>query len=137
MHVEEVPDSKARRGTWHLPVPIVQGEEPTGFVAGACVADVINVVSNWGNTGLQHINTDVTLALSRVPDPDGMGLLALDRHEDRGIAIGTAALFDRYGRCGTVTTVALANAAKAVDPRTKTPLAAARENEASDVAVER
>ena len=128
MHVEEVPDSVARRGTWHLPASIVLGEEPTGFVAGACVADVINVVSNWGDSGLQHINTDVTLALSRVPDPGGMGLLALDRHEDHGIAVGTAALFDRYGRCGTVTTVALANTAKAVDPRTKSPLAAVPEN---------
>lgn len=120
--VDDAPESPARRGVWHLAMPVVRGEAPSGFVAAAYVADAANIVSNWGDTGLQHINADITLALSRMPDAGGVGLFALDRHEAGGAAIGTSAMFDSRGRCGTVTTVALGNAEHAVNPKTKAPL---------------
>jgi len=120
--VEDAPESPARRGAWHLALPVVQGEVPSGFVVAAYVADAANIVSNWGDAGLQYINADVTLALSRLPDPGGVGLFALDRHEACGLAIGTSAMFDSRGRCGTVTTAALGNADHAVNPKTKAPL---------------
>ncbi|WP_104104754.1 acyl-CoA thioesterase domain-containing protein [Arthrobacter sp. 08Y14] len=120
--VDDAPESPARRGVWHLALPVVRGEAASGFVVAAYVADAANIVSNWGDTGLQHINADITLALSRVPDAGGVGLFALDRHEAGGAAIGTSAMFDNRGRCGTVTTVALGNAEHAVNPKTKAPL---------------
>jgi hypothetical protein len=117
--VAESPEGDVRRASWNLPTPLVEDEPLSGFVFAASIADVGNVVSNWGDRGLRFINADITLALSRVPRADGVGLVAVDRHEDAGIAVGTTTMFDRDGRCGSVVTVALANAAHAVDPRTK------------------
>jgi hypothetical protein len=117
---DETPDSASRRSTWHHPVALIEGEQVTPFQMTACVADVSNVVSNWGDQGLQFINADVTLSLSRLPRELRLGLSALTRLESEGIAVGTAALFDREGTFGTVGVVGLANAQNAVDPRTKT-----------------
>ena len=43
-----------------------------------------------------------------------LGLYALDRTVNDGIAVGTAAMFDRHGQLGTATVVTLANAAHRV-----------------------
>jgi hypothetical protein len=84
------------------------------------VADSANVVSNWGSAGLQFINADVTLALTRQPIEMEFGLSALDRVEADGISVGSAVMFDRAGVFGTTTIVGLANALRSVDPRTRT-----------------
>lgn len=106
-----------RKQSWHFAMPIVEGEPPTPFQMAAAVADVANVVSNWGSQGLEFINADVTLALARLPLELEFGVSALDRVESDGISVGTAQLFDRGGVFGTTTVVALANAEHAVDPR--------------------
>lgn len=99
----------AHKQTWHFPVPIVAGEEPTPFQMTAAVADVTNLVTNWGSAGIEFINADITLAMSRLPAEMELGLSALDRTVNDGIAIGTAAVFDRLGQLGVTTVVALAN----------------------------
>ncbi|MEV5648662.1 acyl-CoA thioesterase domain-containing protein [Nocardia sp. NPDC052254] len=104
----------ARKRIWHLPVPAVDGEDPTPFQVAASVADVTNMVSNLGSAGLEYINADVTMALSRPPEALEVGLALTERTEHAGISVGTAVLFDRQGALGTATVSALANAQRAV-----------------------
>ncbi|WP_063740044.1 acyl-CoA thioesterase domain-containing protein [Amycolatopsis jejuensis] len=108
----------SRKMLWTYPQELVLGERPTPFQHAATVADLVNVVANWGDAGLEFINADLTLALARTPADDlGLGLATVQRVEDGGLAVATAAVFDRQGPLGTVTGAALAAPAP-VDPRT-------------------
>lgn len=107
----------SRKQTWHFRAPVVAGEEPSPFQQAAMVADVVNVVTNWGDAGVQFINTDVSLALARLPRNGEVGLRAEQRIEADGVVAATASLFDRSGTLGSATITALANGANAVDPR--------------------
>jgi hypothetical protein len=73
------------------------------------------MVMNWGSGGVEHINTDINLSLSRLPVSTEIGLAARERFAHDGIAVGTAVVFDREGPIGTSTVTALANARRAVD----------------------
>ncbi|MFD6454809.1 acyl-CoA thioesterase domain-containing protein [Nocardia sp. NPDC060220] len=99
----------ARTGIWHRPIAVVVGEEPTPFQFVAGLADVTNVVTNLGSHGLEYINADATLTLTRLPEGDEAGLVGLDRLAQDGIALGTAAIYDRKGVFGTATVSSLAN----------------------------
>lgn len=105
----------ARKESWNSAVPVVAGEPLTPFQAVAATADGASLVTNWGAGGVEHINTDITLALARVPRGVEIGLSALDRVEADGIAVGTATVFDREGVVGTVLLTSIANAGRAVD----------------------
>ncbi len=105
----------AHKQTWHFPVAVVEGEEPTRFQMAAGVADVANLVMSWGSAGVEFINADITLAITRLPVDMELGLYALDRTVNDGIAVGTAAMFDRHGQLGIATVVTLANSANRVD----------------------
>lgn len=109
--------NSARKATWHLVEAVVEGETPSPLQRVATVADSSNLVSNWGSEGLHFINTDVTLALSRLPSGDGIGLVAERRVENDGIAVGTTTVFDAEGPVGTVVLTSLANGAATIDPR--------------------
>lgn len=104
-----------RKTSWSTAVPVVPDEPLTGFQAAASTADGASMVSNWGSRGVEYINTDITLTLAREPDGIEIGLLATDRVEHDGIAVGTATVFDRTGPLGTVMVAALANARRTVD----------------------
>jgi hypothetical protein len=104
-----------RHATWHIAVPIVLGEECTPFQAVASVADATSMVTNWGAGGVEHINTDIDLALSRRPSGISIGLRATDHLAHDGIAVGTAEVFDRDGSIGTATVTSLVNARRTVD----------------------
>ena len=101
--------------TWHFPVPLVDGERPTRFQMAAAVADVTNLVVSWGTAGVEFINADITLAMSRLPVAMEMGLSTTDRFDSDGIAVGTAVLFDRAGVFGATTISTLANPGSRVD----------------------
>lgn len=103
-----------RKQTWQTALPLVVGERPTPFQAVASIADGTSLVVNWGTAGVQHINTDITLALARRPEGIEIGLSATDRVEHAGIAVGTAEVFDRAGPLGTAMVTALANARRPV-----------------------
>ncbi|NKY45455.1 acyl-CoA thioesterase domain-containing protein [Nocardia cerradoensis] len=103
-----------RKRIWHFAIPVVDGEEPTPFQFAASVADVTNMVSNLGSAGLEYINPDVTMAITRLPAEREVGLALTERVEHHGLAVGTAVMFDRDGVLGTTTVSAIANARRAV-----------------------
>jgi hypothetical protein len=105
----------SRKQTWQTGLPVVAGEKTSPFQAVAGVADATSMVMNWGAAGVEYINTDITLALSRLPVSTEIGLTARERFADDGIAVGTAVVFDRQGPIGTSTVTSLANARRAVD----------------------
>ena len=105
----------SRKQTWQTGLPVVVGEKTSPFQAVAGVADATSMVMNWGEGGVEYINTDITLALSRLPVSTEIGLTARERFAEDGIAVGTAVVFDRQGPIGTSTVTSLANARRAVD----------------------
>ncbi|RYJ05890.1 MAG: thioesterase family protein [Actinomycetales bacterium] len=104
-----------RKTSWSTSVPIVPDQPVTPFQAAASTADGTSMVTNWGSNGVEYINTDITMTLAREPDGIEIGLLATDRVEHDGIAVGTATVFDRSGALGTVMIAAIANARRTVD----------------------
>ena len=65
------------------------GEKPTPFQALAGTADSTSMVVNWGTEGVQYINTDISLAISRLPVSLEIGISAMSWYSHDGIAIGT------------------------------------------------
>jgi acyl-coenzyme A thioesterase PaaI-like protein len=108
----------SRKKSWNSAIPVLPGESLTGYVAAAAVADGASLVTNWGSGGVEYINTDVTLTLAREPVGVEIGLAATDRVERDGIAVGTAAVFDRTGPIGTAVVTSLSNAKRSIDFRT-------------------
>lgn len=104
-----------RKQTWQSALAVVAGEKPSTFQALAGAADSSSMVLNWGTEGVQYINTDVTLAISRVPVSQEIGLTAMSRTAHDGIATGSCIVFDREGPIGTTTVTAISNARRAVD----------------------
>jgi hypothetical protein len=104
-----------RKMTWQTGMPVVPGEVPSPFVAAASIADAASMVTNWGSNGVEQINTDITLTLARTPASLEIGLAAVDRVSSEGIAVGTATVFDREGRLGSVVVSSIANAKRTVD----------------------
>jgi hypothetical protein len=104
-----------RKASWNSAIPVVPDEPLTGFQAAAATADGGSMVTNWGSNGVEYINTDIALTLAREPVGVEIGLLATDRVEQDGIAVGTATMFDRRGPLGTVMVAALANTRRTVD----------------------
>jgi hypothetical protein len=104
-----------RKMTWQSPIPIVVGEKTTPFQGLAGAADSTSMVCNWGEQGVQYINTDVNLSISRLPVSHEIGLAALTWHAHDGIAVGSATVFDRQGPFGTSMVTSLANARRSVD----------------------
>lgn len=104
-----------RHQTWQTAMPIVADEECTPFQAVASIADATSMVTNWGAGGVQYINTDVNLALSRLPEGVSLGLRTTDHVAADGLAVGTAEVFDGQGVLGTATVTSLVNARRTVD----------------------
>lgn len=104
-----------RKQTWQSALTIVAGEEATPFQALCGAADSTSMVVNWGDGGVQYINTDISLAISRTPVSREIGLSALSWQAHDGIATGTVAVFDRAGTLGTCTVTSLSNARRSVD----------------------
>ena len=104
-----------RKRTWQTGLPVVAGERPTPFQVVAAVADATSMVVNWGTEGVQYINTDIDLALARLPESLEVGFAAVDRVEVDGLAVGSATVFDRSGPIGVASVTAMANAKRPVD----------------------
>ena len=104
-----------RHATWQTALPTVAGERMTPFQAVASIADATSMVTHWGAGGIEYINTDISLALARLPQGVQVGLRTLDHVSADGVAVGTAEVFDRAGTIGTATVTALANTRRTVD----------------------
>lgn len=107
-------ENAERKQIWHSLTEIVEGEAPTAFQNAAKISDIANLAVNWGTGGVEYINADVTLSMTRLPEHSGIGVAATHRSAEAGICIGSAVLFDRAGLFGTATISALANGERTV-----------------------
>lgn len=108
-----------RHAIWQSVPPVLPGVADggvaqSGFVSAAAVADSTSMVVNWGSKGVEYINTDITVTLSRPIQGTEMGLTARDRFESAGVAVGSAVLIDRSGPVGITMVTAMANARRTV-----------------------
>jgi Thioesterase-like superfamily len=89
--------------------PLVGGEPLTAFNRAAMAGDVTAAIANWGTEGLQFINVDYTVTLSRLPDGPYIGLASLTHSSHDGVATGSAVLVDQAGPIGTGVSIAVAH----------------------------
>ncbi len=95
--------------TWlHETRPLIDGEALTPFARAAMAADITASIANWGTGGLQFINVDYTLTLSRLPRGPYLGLASLTHSSHDGVANGSAVLVDGTGPVGACVSVAIA-----------------------------
>jgi hypothetical protein len=102
--------SPTRRRAWMRELhPLVEGESLSPFVRAALAADFANPLANAGSEGLQFINADYSLFLSRLPMDDAVGLESTGHLSDEGVALGQCTLHDISGPFGYCTVTAVAN----------------------------
>lgn len=89
--------------------PLVDGEPVSPFVRAAMAGDVTSSLTHSSASGLNYINADYTLTLSRLPDGEYIGLAGLTHYSHAGVATGTATLFDHLGPIGSGVATGLAN----------------------------
>jgi hypothetical protein len=87
--------------------PLVESEPLTPFTRAALAGDVTSPLTHWGTSGLQFINADYTLTLSRLPEGPFIGLAALTHYSHGGVATGVATLLDHQGPIGSAVATAL------------------------------
>jgi hypothetical protein len=95
------------RDRWQL----VAGEEPSPVVRAALASDLPNPMANSSADGLQFINADLTLSLSRAPRSEWIGLEVAGHLGSDGIAVGSCTLYDTSGAIGSSSVCAVTNAA--------------------------
>lgn len=100
---------------WQSDVHTIKGELPSGFERISSAADLGSMTVHWDPEGVQYINTDVSLSLSRMPIGTGIGVAALDWSSHAGISAGAATLFDECGALGVVLLSGIAQTRVRVD----------------------
>lgn len=104
-----------RKRRWSPSVPTIEGEDLTPFARAVTLAESTSLMGNWGTTGIGFINCDLTVALSRLPAGDWVGVEADSHTEHDGISVSTAGLYDAVGMWGTGVATAVNNAAAEID----------------------
>jgi acyl-CoA thioesterase len=95
---------------WVRETKLLVDDEPLSpFIRAAMAGDVTSSLSHWGTEGLQFINADYTITLSRLPEGVYIGLAAMTHYGHAGIATGVATLFDDQGPIGSGVATALVN----------------------------
>jgi hypothetical protein len=89
--------------------PLVEGQPLTPFARTAMAGDMASSLTHYGPSGLQFINADYTLTLSRLPEGHYLGLAALTHSSHAGVATGVATIVDEFGPIGSATATALSN----------------------------
>lgn len=89
--------------------PLVDGEPLTPFTRAAMAGDMTSSLTHYGTAGLNFINADYTLTLSRLPEGPYIGLAALTHYSHAGVATGVATIVDQFGPIGSGVATALAN----------------------------
>lgn len=104
------PNAAGPKYTWLQETrSLIDGEQLSPFVRAAMAADITASLANWGTNGLQFINADYTLTLSRLPDGPHIGMASLTHYSHEGVATGSAVLMDRQGPIGSGVSVAIAH----------------------------
>jgi len=95
---------------WVRETKLLVDDEPLSpFTRAVIAADITSSLSHCGSEGLQFINADYTVTLSRLPEGVYIGLAALTHYDHAGVATGVATLFDQTGPIGSGIATALAN----------------------------
>jgi hypothetical protein len=88
---------------------LIAGESLSPFVRAALAADTASPLAHSADSGLEFINADYTLCLSRLPLGDALGLDASGHTSEEGIAVGHCTVHDLVGPIGYCMTTAVAN----------------------------
>jgi len=105
----------SRKRVYHRTGEVVAGEEAGPFVRAVVAAEATSLVTNLGTEGIGYINGDLTVALSRLPVGDYIGVQADSHWCSEGISAGGATLFDDRGPIGIGMVTAVANPAAQID----------------------
>lgn len=101
--------SGERRRAWlREKRPAVTDLPLTPFARVAASCDFASPLAHSGTEGLGYINTDVTLALHRLPVGAWIGFEAEHHDAADGVALGQCRLYDETGPIGLATCLALA-----------------------------
>jgi acyl-CoA thioesterase len=95
---------------------LVDDEPLSPFTRAVMAGDVTSSLTHWGTEGLQFINADYTITLSRLPEGVYIGLASVTHYGHAGVATGVATLFDETGPIGSGMATALANLGFAPPP---------------------
>jgi hypothetical protein len=106
----EWPNVSGQKYTWlHETRSLIDGEPLSAFTRAAMAADITASLANWGTNGLQFINADYTVTLTRLPEGPHIGLASLTHYSDDGVATGSAVLVDQKGPIGSAVSVSIAH----------------------------
>lgn len=105
----------ARKRSVTRAVTVVVGRSNSPFVNAAMAAEGTSLVTNLGTAGVGYINGDLTVALSRLPVDDWVGVEADSHVVADGISVGTATLFDSAGAFGSGLVTAVSNPDAQID----------------------
>ncbi|GAB4662116.1 thioesterase family protein [Mycobacterium avium] len=95
---------------WVRETKLLVDDEPLSpFTRAVMAGDVTSSLTHWGTAGLQFINADYTVSLSRLPQGVYIGLASVTHYDHGGVATGVATLFDEAGPIGSGLATALAN----------------------------
>jgi len=111
----ELHQNTSRKRVYHRSIDVVAGQHATAFVRAVIVAEATSLVTNLGTRGVGYINGDLTVALSRLPGSEFIGVEADSHWCAAGISVGSATLFDDAGPFGTGLVTAIANPAAQID----------------------
>jgi hypothetical protein len=84
-------------------------------VRAVVAAEATSLVTNMGTRGIGYINGDLTVALSRLPAGEFIGVQADSHWCSDGVSVGGATLFDDVGPFGIGMVTAVANPAAQID----------------------
>jgi hypothetical protein len=88
---------------------LVDDEPLSPFVRAALAADSSSPLAHASDVGLEFINADYTLYLSRLPVGDTIGLESGGHSSAQGVAVGHCTMHDATGPIGYCMTAAIAN----------------------------
>lgn len=99
----------SRKRFYHNSIDVISGQRISRFVRAVVVAEATNLVTHLGTHGVGYINGDLTVALSRLPVSEFIGVQADSHWSAQGISVGSATLFDETGPFGIGLISAIAN----------------------------
>lgn len=105
----------SRKRFMNRTITVVQGQPNSPFVRAAMAAEGTSLVTNLGTAGVGYINGDLTVALSRLPGDEWIGVQADSHWAADGVAVGASTLYDSAGAFGTGLVTAISNPAAQID----------------------
>lgn len=88
---------------------LMRDEPLSPYARVALGADYVSAYAHGADTGIEYMNTDVTLQLHRLPQGEWIGYEVTGHDASGGIAVGHCRLYDTAGPIGFVACTALAN----------------------------